>query len=60
MPQLPQGLGLDLSYTLAGDFERVSDFLQGMGIAVIQAETQAQDLGFPFLEGAQNLGNLLL
>lgn len=47
MTQLSQGLGLDLANPLAGDVKLFSDLLQGSGMAVVQAEAQAQYLFLP-------------
>ena len=60
MPQFPQGLGLNLTDTLAGHLEGVSHLFQGVGVTVVQAEAQAQYLRLPFLEGPKHLRDLLL
>ena len=46
MTQLAQRLGLDLADTLTGYVELLADLLEGAGMAVLDAEAQAQDL-FP-------------
>src|SRR5262249_52670904 len=52
VPQLPQGLGLDLADALAGHVEGPADLLEGVLGAVSDAEAHFQDL---LLAGSQRL-----
>ena len=51
MTQLAQRLGLDLADTLTGYVELLADLLEGAGMAVLDAEAQAQD-AFPHAASA--------
>ena len=55
MAQLPDGLVFDLADTLTGHVEDVAHFLQGVGTAVIHAETHTQHIGFALGQGVQDL-----
>src|SRR5690348_3337720 len=60
MLELPDGLGLDLSHTLARDLEDPAHFLEGIGVAVAQAVTQLDDLALAVGQGLEDLVDLLL
>ena len=52
MTQLAQRLGFDLADTFTGDVELLTNFLEGAGVTVLNAEAQTQYL---FLTGRQRL-----
>ena len=59
MPQLPQGLGLDLADAFAGDVELLADLFQGVVGVHVDAEAHAQDLGLAGGEAGEHvLGGL--
>src|SRR5215469_202987 len=58
--QFAQRLGLNLANALARDGERLADFFEGVRIAVLKAETHADDAFFAGTELPQHRGHLLL
>ena len=56
MTQLAQRLGLDLADTLTGNVELLADLLEGAGMAVLDAEAQAQDLFLTRGQGLEHIG----
>src|ERR1700722_3626562 len=60
VPELGQGLGLDLADALAGDAELLAHFLQRPGMAVHQAEPELDDLLLARGQGIQDLLQLIL
>ena len=60
MPQLTQGLGLDLADTLTGDVELLAYLFQRAGTAVLDTEAQLQHLLLPGRQGTQHIHQLLL
>src|SRR5581483_11296849 len=49
---------LDLADALAGEVEVLADFLEGAGLAAVEAEAEAEDLALALVEGAEELGDL--
>src|SRR5207245_11179447 len=60
VPQLRQGLGLDLADALAGDAELLADLLEGASLAVVEPETHAHDLLLAIGELVESLGDRLV
>src|SRR5690242_17007773 len=60
MPQLPQGLRLDLPDALARDVERAADLLEGVLGAVADAEAHLEDLLLAGRQGLQHPARLIL
>src|SRR5450755_4370174 len=60
MPQLPQGLGLDLADALARNREALPDFFQRVLAAVFQAEAHLDYFFFARSQRAQDLSRLVL
>ena len=60
MPQLPEGLRLDLTDALAGDVELAPDLFEGAGAAVLQPESELQDATFASGEPFEDALDLLL
>ena len=53
--ELPQGFGFDLANSLPGDVELLADLLQGVGLAIGEAEAHPQDLLLPGGQGGEHL-----
>lgn len=51
----PEGLGFDLSDTLTGDLEALTDFLEGSGVPIEEAEAEGEDLLFTWGEGGEDI-----
>src|SRR5260221_7455034 len=60
VPQLAEGLGLDLPDALAGDREALADLLQGVLAAVAEPEAHLDDLLLAGGEGLEERFRLLL
>src|SRR4030067_15102 len=58
--ELAQGLGLDLADALAGDLELLADLLEGVLVAVAQAEAHLEDPALAVRQRFQGLLDLLL
>ncbi len=59
MTQFAQGLGLNLTDTLAGNIELASDLLQSAGCPVMDTETQFKNFAFPVIKGTEHMSNLI-
>ena len=59
MAQTAQRLGLNLPHPLPGDVEFLTDLLQRMGLAVLKAKAQPQDLLLPGRQAGHGLFQLL-
>ena len=55
MAHLAEGLGLDLTDTLAGDLELAADFFEGAAVAVLEAEALFEDFALALGEGVEDV-----
>src|SRR5262245_368217 len=60
MPQLLQGLGFDLSNTLARDRELFADFSERLFASLAYAEPESQDLGLAWRECGEETTRVLI
>ena len=59
MTELSESLCLDLTDTLTGDIELLTNLLEGMGSAVLKAVTKLEDLILTGSESIEDLSDLL-
>ena len=60
MTHLTERFGLDLPNPLTGDLELAADFLEGAGIAILEAEALLEDLALPLGKGVEDFDDLVL